>query len=216
MMRLFPSLRPAGLLLVTGALSVSASGVLAQSTGAGPSWLSNFDQQRLADHDRYRNIAREKARLARSSKPADVALFLRLSAAGSRRLNQAALPGQYRCRTIKAGGSMTLVIAYGWFRCRIQRAGRALRFVKLSGSQRTSGVLVPASARRMIYAGAGHIGGDQPNAYTRRAPAPGASCNEYRNEVAYLRRIGPRRYVMGFPRPLCEADYNIIELRKIR
>jgi hypothetical protein len=57
--------------------------------------------------------------------------------------------GNYRCRTVKLGsqgGEDGLgYVVYGWFACRIEQTPRGLKFVKLTGSQRPSGLLFPES-----------------------------------------------------------------------
>ena len=127
-------------------------------------------------------------------------------------LESQALAGTYRCRTLKAGGGSPPLVIYDWFKCRIRAEGEQLLFEKTTGSQRTSGKLYPWHADEMIYLGALYFSDEQSPGYVLNEPGPNDSCNEHRNEVALLRRIGKTRYLMTFPKPLCESDIDVIEL----
>ncbi len=65
--------------------------------------------------------------------------------------------GNYRCRTVKLGsqggeGGLGYVV-YGWFACRIEQTPAGLKFSKLTGSQRPSGLLFPENDRQMVFLG---------------------------------------------------------------
>ena len=66
-------------------------------------------------------------------------------------------PGDYRCRTVKlgsqAGNDGLGYVVYGWFACRIEQTPRGLKFVKVTGSQRPSGLLFPEDDRHMVMLG---------------------------------------------------------------
>src|SRR5690606_30469304 len=65
--------------------------------------------------------------------------------------------GAYRCRTVKLGsqgGDEGLgYVVYGWFACRIEQTSAGLKFSKLTGSQRPSGLLLTENDRHMVFLG---------------------------------------------------------------
>lgn len=119
-------------------------------------------------------------------------------------------PGLYRCRTVKLGdpGGLGLsFVAYDWFRCRIERSPRGeLTLAKITGSQRSFGVLYPDGARRLVFVGAESWGSDE------TAIAYGAKPD--RNRVGALERIGPQRWRLALPWPEYESKLDLIELTR--
>lgn len=112
--------------------------------------------------------------------------------------------GDWRCRTIKAGGLLPLVV-YGWFKCRISDDGSGWRLEKITGSQRTAGRLFDDQETRMVYVGAGH--------YDYEKPRPYRSESE-RDQVAYVFRPGKDRLRFEFPSPKLESNLDILDLRR--
>ena len=117
-------------------------------------------------------------------------------------------PGDYRCRTVKLGsqgGPDDLgYVVYGWFACRIEATPRGLKFVKVTGSQRPSGLLFPEDARHMVLLGSMSLASEPPaNSYGRRAE---------RDLVAVLERVGERRWRLVIPWPENESNLDLIEL----
>lgn len=116
--------------------------------------------------------------------------------------------GDYRCRTVKLGsqgGDQGLgYVVYGWFACRIEQTPRGLKFVKVTGSQRPSGLLFPESDREMVLLGSMALGQEPPaNSYGQNAD---------RDLIAGLERIGERRWRLVIPWPQNESTLDLIEL----
>ena len=117
-------------------------------------------------------------------------------------------PGDYRCRTVKLGsqgGEDGLgYVVYGWFACRIEQTSRGLKFSKLTGSQRPSGLLFPEDDREMVMLGSMSLASEPPaNSYGQRPD---------RDLVAVLERIGERRWRLVIPWPQAESNLDLIEL----
>lgn len=112
--------------------------------------------------------------------------------------------GEWRCRTIKLGGTVPLTV-YGWFKCRISDDGTGWILEKTSGSQRTKGKFYTASETRLTYLGAGYVAGEEPRRYGQ-TPAY--------NQVAYAERRGDNRILLLFPAPNFESKLDILELQR--
>jgi len=117
-------------------------------------------------------------------------------------------PGNYRCRTVKLGsqgGEDGLGdVIYGWFACRIEQTSRGLKFTKLTGSQRPSGLLFPENDRHMLLLGSMALAQEPAaNSYGR---------NPDRDMVAVLERIGEARWRLVLPWPQYESNLDLIEL----
>ena len=112
--------------------------------------------------------------------------------------------GDYRCRTIKLGGTSDFTL-YPPARCRIDAGpGSTLTFFKLSGAQRPMGRIFPENSRRMVFIGTLQIG-DEPG--TLRY-----GHDKARDAVAWVERVGDRRWRMAFPSPHFESTIDVIEL----
>lgn len=117
-------------------------------------------------------------------------------------------PGDYRCRTVKLGsqgGEDGLgYVVYGWFACRIEQTPRGLKFSKLTGSQRPSGLLFPENDRHMVMLGSLALAQEPAaNSYGR---------NPERDLVGVLERIGEARWRLVLPWPQNESSLDLIEL----
>ena len=116
-------------------------------------------------------------------------------------------PGAYRCRTVKLGHQGTSglgYIVYGWFDCEITRTPNGLRLVKVTGSQRPSGLLFPEDDLGMVFLGSMALG-DEP-----RARSYGN--NDERDFAARFERIGRARWRLVIPYPEFESTLDLIEL----
>ncbi len=117
--------------------------------------------------------------------------------------------GNYRCRTIKMGsrnGSGLAYVEYPWFRCTVEMtAGGDLILTKLTGSQRTRGLIYPDTDRRGVYIGAQAWGTDE-----NRYPAYGDSAE--RDQVGVIERIGQNRWRLVLPWPKQEAKLELLEI----
>lgn len=117
-------------------------------------------------------------------------------------------PGDYRCRTVKLGtqfGDEGLgYVIYGWFDCRIEQTAQGLKFSKLTGSQRPSGLLFPEDGRHMVMLGSMALASEPPaNSYGQTPD---------RDMVAVVERIGERRWRLVIPWPHNESNLDLIEL----
>lgn len=121
-----------------------------------------------------------------------------------------ALPGAYRCRTLKHGGPVPFV-AYGYFDCVISEGPDGLLFEKTGGSQRMSGRLFAApklgadGGRALAYAGTEHQPDETPSAYP----------DGERSEVGLLERTGDTRYRLTIPRPGAGGLLDVIDLVRV-
>ena len=164
------------------------------------------------DRDRYQRrdaawtLALEQAQRQRGSGDlASVGDLIRPRAARDR---VAPPPGDYRCRTVKLGsqgGDDGLgYVVYGWFACRIEQTPRGLKFSKLTGSQRPSGLLFPEDSRHMVMLGSMALAAEPPaNSYGQKPD---------RDLVAVLERIGDARWRLVLPWPQNESNLDLIEL----
>ncbi len=129
---------------------------------------------------------------------------------------EAALPdskipaGLYSCSITKLDGDASgglPYIAYPAFRCRVTVNGDRRHFIKLTGSQRTTGWLYEAGTRHSIYLGTSFYG------YEDKAVSYGQT--EKRDQAAVVEQIGPKRWRMVFPYPYYESVVNVMELTPI-
>lgn len=165
-----------------------------------------------ADQDRFNRLENAWAlalRQARSLQGSgDLSSLGALIDPAAARAPIALRPGDYRCRTVKLGTQMASgglgYIIYGWFDCRIESTSNGLKFVKLTGSQRPSGLLFPDSSRRRVMLGSMALSDDPPaNSYGRTPD---------RDIIAAVERIGPERWRLVIPWPQTESNLDLIEL----
>ena len=165
-----------------------------------------------SDRDRYNrldaawSLALQQARRQRGS--GDLRGLGDLIVADAGRPPVAPPAGDYRCRTVKLGsqgGEDGLgYVVYGWFACRIEQTPNGLKFSKLTGSQRPSGLLFPEDDRTMILLGSMALAAAPPaNSYGQRPD---------RDLVAVLERIGEARWRLVIPWPRNESNLDLIEL----
>lgn len=164
--------------------------------------ISADDAARLSriETSRMRGLASALTAESGSERGTLSALF----AAGLAPVAAEALPGRYRCRTIKAGGGLPLTV-YSWFRCEIAAEGDGFAISKTTGSQNFSGTLYPGGAA-FAYRGASNYGDEAPRAYGDKADE---------NQVGCLSGVvgSARHYVLELPEPLLESLHDIIELQ---
>lgn len=159
--------------------------------------LSDFDIKRMAKFDISRD--RGLAEAGQGENAEERAIVATLFATEER---IETLPdGRYRCRTIKLGGLLPLVI-YGYFDCAVKDGGT--RIEKLTGSQRFTGSLTPSDGS-LFYAGALHYGDEQPINY---------GADPDRDQVGCLVRLAgeDEHYRLEMPAPLRESTHDVIEL----
>ena len=183
------------------------------SSGGGPVALRDWrgiitaaDRDRYSRRDAAWSLALQQARRQRGS--GDLTGLGDLIEPRAARSSVAPPPGDYRCRTVKLGsqgGEDGLgYVVYGWFGCRIEQTPRGLKFSKLTGSQRPSGLLFTESDREMVMLGSMALADEPPaNSYGQRPD---------RDLVAVLERIGERRWRLVIPWPQAESNLDLIEL----
>ena len=165
-----------------------------------------------ADRDRYQRrdaawtLALQQAK--RQPGSGDLASLGDLIDPGAARASATPPVGNYRCRTVKLGsqgGEQGLgYVVYGWFACRIEQTPQGLRFTKLTGSQRPSGLLYPENDRHMVMLGSLALA---------QEPTAGAyGRNAERDLVGVLERIGEARWRLVTPWPAYESNLDLIEL----
>lgn len=180
--------------------------------GPGPAlrdWRSivtAIDRDRYARRDAAWRLALEQSR--RQPGSGDLGPLGALIEPGAAQRDVAPPPGDYRCRTVKLGsqGGETGLgyVVYDWFDCRIERTPRGLKFSKLTGSQRPSGLLFPESDRQMVMLGSMALSAEPPaNSYGQRPD---------RDLIAVLERIGPARWRLVLPWPQNESNLDLIDL----
>ena len=205
-------------LIALAALSVSACATVPPpppvpgDPGSGPVLRDWRGIVTASDRDRYNrldaawDLALQQARRQRGS--GDLASTGDLIDPGAARPSVAPPPGDYRCRTVKLGsqgGEDGLgYVVYGWFDCRIERTPNGLKFSKLTGSQRPSGLLFPENDGRAVMLGSMALS-DEPaaNSYGQRPE---------RDLVAVLERIEDRRWRLVIPWPQNESNLDLIDL----
>jgi len=164
------------------------------------------DRDRYARRDAAWRLALEQAR--RQAGSGDLDSVGDLIDPGAVRGDVTPPVGEYRCRTVKLGsqGGETGLgyVVYGWFACRIEQTPRGLKFSKLTGSQRPSGLLFPETDRQMVMLGSMALSTEPPaNSYGQRPD---------RDLIAVLERIGPQRWRLVLPWPQYESNLDLIEL----
>lgn len=123
----------------------------------------------------------------------------------------ASLQGEWRCRTIKLGGTPALVV-YSNFKCRMTLDNTGVTFEKLSGSQRTSGRIEMRNGRA-VYLGVGYVSSEAPQNYTDLTGDFEGTAT-ITPDVAVFERVSQKRARLMFPAPVNESDFDILELTK--
>jgi hypothetical protein len=184
-------------LLLTGLL-----GSVALADGELQKVLTSEDAARLEQFD---TVKAETVAAARAEGAAEDVKILDAALAGKPlSLQNFDATGKWSCRTIKLGGGLPVVV-YQPFKCVISDDGAGWFLKKVSGSQRTQGRFYNQSATRMIYLGAGHIWDEPPRKYGDKADE---------NQVAVVERLGKKRLVLQFPKPLLESDFDLLVLER--
>jgi len=160
--------------------------------------ISAADSDRMAGFASARSRGLAEALLSESA--GDRAAVSALFAADHEPIS--AIPdGAYRCRTIKLGGLLPLVV-YTQFDCAISDGGTVIE--KRTGSQRFKGHLLP-SGEGLFYYGALHYGDEQPFTYDAEAERTQVGC-------LYKAAGKPVRYRLEMPFPRFESTHDVIEL----
>ena len=184
-------------------LALVASATFARADGEIIWIITVGDQMKL---DKFDSTLKDAVAEAKAGgNPADVKALEAALAGPALSMNDAPDPvGEWRCRTIKAGGTVPLVV-YGWFKCRFIDDGTGWVLEKTTGSQRTRGKFYTASDTRLTYLGAGYVAGEEPRKYGQLP---------VHNQVAYAERRGDKRMLLMFPAPNFESKLDILELER--
>ncbi len=165
--------------------------------------ITKRDQQRLNDLEKSREAALAEARNG-AGEAELAALDTILSGTELSFGDGFDMTGNWRCRTIKVGRSVPLVI-YDWFNCRVSDDGSGWRLEKTNGSQRTSGRFYSISDTRLVYFGALHMSAE--------APLPYGKIQE-RDQVAVVTRAEPNRIRLEFPQTVFDSNFDVLELQR--
>jgi hypothetical protein len=189
--------------LIIAWLALLAWTTAAFADGELDSRMTAFDRDRLARLDAVMAEALAEARAGGAEQ--DVATLDAALKGTPMPLAEGYAPeGAWRCRTIKAGGTLPLTV-YPWFKCRISDDGAGWMLEKLTGSQRTKGRFYTLSATRLAYLGAGFVADEKPRNY-------GDDAKE--NQIAIAERRSENRIILLFPAPQYESKLDILVLER--
>jgi hypothetical protein len=164
--------------------------------------LAAVDKDRLAAFDKARAEAISEAQAGGEAR--DLTTLEGVLAGEPQPIRGVDIRGAYRCRTVKLGGNLPLVV-YDWFKCRIDEDDLGYRLVKSSGSQRFTGHFVDADEGYLVFWGAGHYGYEEPRSY---------GDDPEQNMVGRFVKVGAKRYRLEIPLPQFESKFDVIELEK--
>jgi hypothetical protein len=166
--------------------------------------LTDFDRGRIDRLDATRAKALERAEIADAG---TVRLIKDVVGAQAQPIDVKALPGNWRCRSLKLGGEIGPASVNSFFACRIRMAGNALVFEKTTGSVRRSAKLSEIDAYRLLYYGA---------YFAERDKSQGYGVGKPYDEVGMLTQIARNRLRIELPEPYAyaEALHEVIELAK--
>lgn len=184
-------------------LALTAATSIANADGVLDKRLTAFDKERLAKVEETVASALAEARAGGTRE--DVAILDAAVSGTPLPLAEGYDPnGTWKCRTIKAGGTLPLTV-YPWFACRISEDGAGWQFEKLTGSQRTRGMFYTLSATKLAYLGAGYVNGEKPRDYGQDAKE---------NQVAIVERRARNKLVFLFPSPQYELKLDILVMER--
>ncbi|KGJ19059.1 DUF4893 domain-containing protein [Paracoccus sanguinis] len=186
-------------------LTATAADPLADGTRIRPE-----DAARLEALDRATGAAlRQALGQGSAAQAADAADTLRGAALAA---TPEALIGDWSCRMTKIGG-LQASVSYPPFRCAITRDGTALRFEKLTGSQRTSGTLHHDDGV-WVYLGSTFVAGEAPRPYADFPDDMDTQGTETLPDVGLLEPIDADRARILFPLPYRESVLNVLTLTR--
>ena len=163
--------------------------------------ITPADKARLDKYDETRKAALVEAK---AGNPADVKQLDALLAKQLVSFSDKDLTGNWKCRTIKAGGLSPLVI-YGWFKCKVTDDGSGWALEKVSGSQRTKGRFFDDGQKRAIYLGSGSVNNDAAKPY---------GSGPQTDQVGYVFRSNASEWRIEFPAPYYESKLDIMEFKR--
>ncbi|RWH70974.1 DUF4893 domain-containing protein [Mesorhizobium sp.] len=163
--------------------------------------ITAADKGRLEKYGETRKAALEEAK---AGNPSEVKQLDDLLAKPIVAFSDKDLTGNWKCRTIKAGGISPLII-YDWFKCKVTDDGAGWRLTKISGSQRTTGRFFDDSDKRSIYLGSFSVNNDKPKPYGSGPES---------DQVGYAFRSSASEWRIEFPAPYYESKLDIMEFKR--
>ncbi|RWB77663.1 MAG: DUF4893 domain-containing protein [Mesorhizobium sp.] len=191
---------PAGPLLLALLVSVCMA-LPAYADGEVQKLITAADKARL---DKYGETRKAALEVAKAGNPAEVKQLDDLLAKPLVAFSDTDLTGNWKCRTIKAGGLSPLII-YGWFRCKVTDDGSVWRLTKISGSQRTTGRFFDDGEKRSIYLGSFSVNNDKAKPYGSGPES---------DQVGYAFRNSATEWRIEFPAPYYESKLDIMEFKR--
>lgn len=201
--------------ILAAALSLALPVAAPAGQAAPQGWedrITEFDRDRLSRLDEA--VAKGMEMAAAEPFPAgDYADLVNIMQATPVSVTAASLRGNWRCRTIKAGGPYLSFVVYGWFSCRISQTPDGLYFEKLSGSQRQTGYIYPRDETSWVLLAApneDHSGAPRPYS----GPRGGITDPQLQDEPGILEALADGRLRIFFPWPVLESTFNVLELKR--
>ena len=187
-------------------LALAAAGLismapLAHADGHLQKLMTTSDNARLDKKGETRKAALDEAKVGN---PADVRQLDALLARPIVAFSDKDLTGNWKCRTLKAGGLSPLII-YGWFKCKVTDDGSGWKLEKISGSQRTVGRFFDYGEKRTIYLGSFSVNNDTAKPYGSGPES---------DQVGYAFRNSATEWRIEFPAPYYESKLDIMEFRR--
>ena len=179
-----------------------SSAAPALADGVVQKLMTPTDKARLEKYDETRKAA---VAAAQKGMPAEVHELNAVLARPIVAFSDKPLTGNWKCRTIKAGGDFGPLVIYDWFNCKVSEDGAGWMLEKLTGSQRTKGRFYDDGAKRAIYLGSGFVAGD---------PVPRYGSGPKTDQAGYAFRTGPDAWRIEFPAPYYESKLDIIEFKR--
>lgn len=198
-------------------IRAALAALLLSTTVAQADMLPDGTPMRAGDRDRLDRLDAAYGAALRQAlaggAPEDVATLVRALGGQPQPVAAEALLGDWTCRTIKAGGIAPLVV-YDAFRCRVTGDGGALRFEKLSGSQRVAGSIHRAGDG-LVLLGVGYIAGDTPPAYADLpAEIDTSATPQITAAPGVIEMTGPAAGRILFPYPMLESVMDVLVLSR--
>jgi hypothetical protein len=187
--------------LLLAAFGLIALTLPVRADGEVQKLITAADKARLDKYGETRKAALDEAKAGNPSE------FKQLDALLARPLvafSDKDLTGNWKCRTIKAGGISPLVI-YGWFKCKVTDDGSGWRLAKISGSQRTAGRFFDDGEKRAIYLGSFSVNNDKAKPYGSGPES---------DQVGYAFRNSASEWRIEFPAPHYESKVDIMEFKR--
>lgn len=164
--------------------------------------ITAADKARL---EKYGEVRKTAIAAAQKGEPTEVKELNAVLARPLVAFSDKDLTGNWKCRTIKAGGDFLALVIYDWFKCKVSDDGSGWVLEKLTGSQRTKGHFYDDNAKRAIYLGSFFVEGD---------PVLPYGSGPKTDQVGYAFRTGANAWRLELPAPFVESALDIIEFKR--